>query len=231
MTAKKLFCFGHRGASGHEPENTVRSVRRALELGADGVEVDVYFVDGQLVVIHDDTLERTTNGRGRVTRKSFAYLRSLDAGMGECIPTLLEIFAAVNRRGIINIEIKGPHTAAPVAALMAEQVNHGGWNFGDFLVSSFDHAQLIETKQLQPEIPIGALIEKTRRGLVQFAEDLGAWSIHAGKRCVTADLVAESHRHGLKVFAYTINRPEEITRMKMLGVDGVFSDFPERLAD
>ena len=100
MRAQKLFCFGHRGACGHEPENTVRSVRRALELGADGVEVDVYFVDGQLVVIHDDTLDRTTNGRGRVDKKSFAELRALDAGRGEKIPTLAEIFEAVNRRAV-----------------------------------------------------------------------------------------------------------------------------------
>ena len=75
MKTSELFCFGHRGARGHEPENTLRSVRKALELGVDGIEVDVYLADGQLVVIHDDTLERTTNGAGRVAEKSFAYLR------------------------------------------------------------------------------------------------------------------------------------------------------------
>src|SRR5260370_42354889 len=153
----KLFSFGHRGASGHEPENTVRSVRRALELGADGIEVDVYFADGQLVGIHDDTLERTTNGHGRVMQKSFAYLRSLDAGLGEKIHTLPEIFDAVNRRAVINVELKGPHTAAPVVALITGYVNRHGWRFDDFLVSSFDHAQLREAKQLCPEIRIGAL--------------------------------------------------------------------------
>ena len=98
MTSQKLFCFGHRGASGHEPENTVRSVRRALALGANGVEVDVHFADGQLVVIHYDTLQRTTNGQGRVTEKTFKYLRSLDAGLGEKLPTLAEIFDTINLR-------------------------------------------------------------------------------------------------------------------------------------
>ncbi len=163
MTTYKLFCFGHRGACGHEPENTIRSVRKALALGADGVEVDVYFVDGQLVVIHDDTLERTTNGRGRVAGKTFACLRSLDAGLGEKIPTLAEIFDAVNRRAVINVELKGPHTATPVVALITGYVNRHGWRFDDFLVSSFDHAQLREAKQLCPEIRIGALIEKVPR--------------------------------------------------------------------
>ncbi len=202
MTTYKLFCFGHRGACGHEPENTIRSVRKALALGADGVEVDVYFVDGQLVVIHDDTLERTTNGRGRVAGKTFACLRSLDAGLGEKIPTLAEIFYAVNRRG---------------------------WSFDDFLVSSFDHAQLREAKQLCPEIRIGALIEKVPRGLAQFAEDLGAWSLHASKRCVTPKLVEDTHQRGLKIFVFTVNSPKDIALMQALGVDGVFSDYPERI--
>jgi glycerophosphoryl diester phosphodiesterase len=230
MTAQKLFCFGHRGARGHEPENTVRSVRKALELGADGIEVDVYFVGGQLVVIHDDTLQRTTNGQGRVMEKSFAYLRSLDAGLGERIPTLAEVFDAVNRRAVINVELKGPHTAAPVAALIAEYVNQRGWSCDNFLVSSFDHARIFEAKQLSPEIRTGALVERTPRALAKFAEELGVWSLHASKRCVTPALVADAHRRGLKVFVFTINLPGEITRMKTLGVDGIFSDFPERVA-
>jgi glycerophosphoryl diester phosphodiesterase len=229
MTTHKLFCFGHRGACGHEPENTIRSVRKALALGADGVEVDVYFVDSQLVAIHDDTLERTTNGHGRVAGKTFACLRSLDAGLGEKIPTLAEIFDAVNRRAVINVELKGPHTAAPVVALITGYVNRHGWRFDDFLVSSFDHVQLREAKQLCPEIRIGALIEKVPRGLAQFVENLGAWSLHASKRCVTPKLVADAHSRGLKIFVFTVNSPKDIALMQALGVDGVFSDYPERI--
>jgi glycerophosphoryl diester phosphodiesterase len=231
MTTQTLFCFGHRGARGHEPENTVRSVRRALELGADGVEVDVHLAEGQLVVIHDATLKRTTNGHGRVAEKTFAYLRSLDAGSGEKIPVLAEIFDAVNRRAIVNIELKGAHTAAPVVALIGEYASQRGWRFDDFLVSSFDHEQLREARQLCPEIRIGALIEKAPRELAKFAEALGAWSLHAGKRCLTPKLVADAHRRGLKVFVYTVNETEEIARMRALGADGVFSDFPERVAN
>jgi len=230
MTTQKLFCFGHRGARGHEPENTVRSVRRTLELGADGVEVDVHFVDGQLVVIHDDTLNRTTNGRGRLAGNTFAYLRSLDAGLGELIPTLAEIFNAVNRRVVINVELKGQRTAAPVMALITEYVNRRGWSYDDFLVSSFDHAKIQEARQLRPEIRIGVLIVKTPRGLARFAENLGAWSLHADKHCVTPELVADAQRRGLKVFVFTVNEPEEIVLQRALGVDGVFSDFPERVA-
>ena len=227
----RLFCFGHRGARGHEPENTLRSVRRALALGANGIEVDVHLADGRLMVIHDETLNRTTNGTGRVAKKTFAELRALDAGKGERIPTLEEVFDTVSRRAVVNVELKGPGTAAPVARLIEEYVRTRGWQWADFLVSSFDHAQIEAVKNLRPEIRTGALVEKTPRGLAAFAEKIGAWSLNPGQRCVTPELVADAHARGLKVFVYTVNRPQEIAALAALGVDGVFTDFPERVAD
>lgn len=229
MKAPQFFCFGHRGARGHEPENTLRSIRTALKLGANGIEVDVYFVDGQLIVIHYDTLDRTTNGVGPVAEKSFAYLRSLDAGRGERIPVLAEVFDAVNRRAVINVELKGPNTAAPVVQLIKQYIQERGWRVEDFLLSSFDHAQIQAAKELMPSIRVGALIEKAPSELAAFAERLGAWSLHPGKRCVTPELVADAHRRGLKVFVFTINRSSEIASMSALGVDGVFTDYPDRV--
>ena len=230
MKTGKLFCFGHRGARGHEPENTVRSVRRALELGAEGVEVDVYCVEGRLVVIHDDTLNRTTNGTGRVMEQTFARLRALDAGRGEMIPTLEEIFEAVNRRALINVELKGPRPAAPVAALIEDCVRRHGWRYEDFLVSSFDHSQLQETKMLRPEIRLGALFEKRLPDMAARAERLGAWSLHVSRKLVTPELVADAHQRGLKVFVFTVNEPGEMARLNALGVDGIFTDYPDRVA-
>ena len=224
-----MICFGHRGACGYEPENTLRSVRRALELGADGVEVDAQVADGQLIVIHDDTLNRTTNGSGLVAEKSFAYLRSLDAGLGERIPTLAEVFDSVNRRAVVNIELKGPGTAEPVVRLIEQYVRTGGWRYENFLVSSFDLAQIQTAKKLLPELRTGALIEKAPPELAALAERLGAWSLHPSKRCVTPELIADAHQRGLKVFVFTINRPTEIAAMAALGVDGVFTDYPDRV--
>jgi glycerophosphoryl diester phosphodiesterase len=108
-------------------------------------------------------------------------------------------------------------------------VQERGWRYEDFLVSSFDHAQIQTAKKLRPEIRIGALIDKVPRGLAAFAEQMGAWSLHPGKRCVTPELVADAHRRGLKVLVFTINQPAEIAAMAALGVDGVFTDFPERV--
>lgn len=227
---KKLLCFGHRGARGHEPENTVRSIRKALELGVDGVEIDVYFVDGHLMVIHDATLKRTTNGHGWITTKTFEYLRTLDAGCGERIPTLAEIFDAVNRRGVINIELKGPKTAAPVARLIEDYVHNHGWSYDDFLVSSFRHERLRKIKNICPEIRTGALVNRRPRSMTRLVRDLGAWSIHPNVKCVTSALVETAHKNGLKVIVFTVNQPDEIERMRRLNVDGVFTDFPERVA-
>lgn len=229
MNTKQFFCLGHRGAAGHEPENTLRSVRKALELGAHGIEVDVHFVDGQLVVIHDDTLQRTTNGHGPLTRKTFADLRSLDAGRGERIPTLAEVFDTVNRRALINVELKGPRTAAPVVAMIDGYVRHRGWRYGDFLLSSFDHEQIREARHLQPLVQIAPLINKAPPDLAGFAERMYAWAVNVSKRCITRALVDDAHARGLKVFVYTVNEPHEIENMKSLGVDGVFSNFPERV--
>src|SRR4051794_29972802 len=112
MPSRDAFLIiGHRGAAGLEPENTLRSFARAIEIGVDAIELDVYCVDDRLVVIHDDTLERTTNGRGEVMKSTFAALRQLDAGRGERIPTLEEVFAAVPERLTVNVELKGSGTA------------------------------------------------------------------------------------------------------------------------
>ena len=223
-----FFCIGHRGAAGHEPENTLRSIRRALELGADGVEIDVRYVDGELIVFHDARLERTTNGRGVVARKSFAELRALDAGEGEQIPTLREVFETVNRRAVINIELKGRRTAGPVEALIGEFVSRHGWEYGDFVVSSFHHGELRAIGNRQ--IRIGLLLTRPSRLYSVSARRVRAWSVHPALRYVTARFVEDAHRRGWRVLVYTVNEPAALERMRALGVDGVFTDFPERVA-
>ena len=223
----RLLCIGHRGACGHEPENTLRSVRRALELGADGIEIDVYFVDGELMVIHDAKLERTTNGRGYVARKSFATLRELDAGLGERIPTLREVFETVNRTAFINIELKGKRTAAPVTALIQDFVTRHGWRYEDYLVSSFNRRELRAVGD--PRIPIGLLLTRPSRLYALSARRVRAAAVNPAARFVTARFVEDAHRRGLRVFPYTVNAPGEIARLHHLGVDGVFTDFPERV--
>ncbi|MFN2165068.1 MAG: glycerophosphodiester phosphodiesterase [Anaerolineae bacterium] len=228
MNPKALLCIGHRGACGHAPENTLASVRKALELGAPCLEIDVYHVDHRLVVFHDDRLERTTNGTGYLLEQRFDYLHTLDAGRGERIPTLEEVFETVDRRAGVNIEIKGPATARPVVGLLGE-LRRRGWPDELILVSSFDHRQLAEVRRLDPTIRIGALIVGLPVDDAAFAAALGAYSVHLSLEFIDRRFVADAHARGLQVFVFTVDHPEDIRKMAQLGVDGIFTDFPERV--
>ncbi len=222
-------CIAHRGASAHEPENTLRAIRRALELGAHGVEIDVRFIDGELIVFHDDRLDRTTNGRGKIARQRFEYLRTLDAGKSERIPILREVFETVNRRAFINVELKGRRTAAPVQTLICEFLDKRGWSAEHFLVSSFHRRELRAITD--PRLRIGLLLTKPTLLYHVSAKRVRAWSVHPGVRFTTAKFVAHAHRRGLQVIPYTANKPATIARLRAMGADGVFTDFPERVID
>jgi len=222
-----FLCIGHRGARGHEPENTLRSIRRALELGANAIEIDVWSVEGELVVFHDAKLDRTTNGRGLLARKTLAQLRTLDAGLGERIPTLREVCATVDRRALINVELKGPRTAAPVVALVRELVTHQGWRYADFLVSSFSRRELRAVDD--PHLPIALLLARPSRLCWFNARRVRAVAVNPALRSTTRAFVEEAHRRGLCVYVFTVNEPEDIARLHAWGVDGVFTDFPERV--
>ena len=223
-----MLCIGHRGAMGHAPENTLLSMQKALDLGVPWVELDVYEVEGHLIVIHDKTLERTTNGAGYVMEQTFDYLRSLDAGKGQKIPTLDEVFDLIQRKAGINIELKGPDTAGPVAAFI-DRYRLNGWTDDEILVSSFNHRELKKIKGLDGKVRIGPLIKEIPEGNAAFAEEMGAFTVHVSLKYITRAFVEDAHHRGLKVYVYTINRLNDIARMRSFGVDGVFTNYPERV--
>lgn len=223
-----MIIIGHRGACGYEPENTLRSFAKAIELGADMVELDVQVCrTGELVVIHDDTVDRTTDGHGRVADLSFDELRAFDAGQGERIPTLVEVFDLVDRRVPINVELKSPKVAAPVSKLIAAY-RAKGWDADRFIVSSFDHPELARFHALQSDIRIGALIGHLPIDLAKYAADLGAWSASCNREFINSNFVVDAHERGLKVLVFTVNEPRDIKDMAALGVDGIFTNFPDR---
>ncbi len=223
-----MLCIGHRGAMGHEPENTLLSVRKALALGVDGVEIDVYNVENNLVVIHDRDLSRTTNGRGYIEDCSFAYLRSLDAGKGERIPTLREVFDTVDRQAIVNIELKGSNTAELTVALILEYLERG-WSERDFLVSSFNHYELERVKASCPKIRTGMLVYGLPWQYLTMARELQVEMVIFSLDYITQLLVNSVHRQNLAVWVYTVNRLEDIHRLKTIGVDAIFTNYPERV--
>ncbi len=221
-------CIGHRGASGYAPENTLASFQLAIDMGCPWIELDVYQIEGQLLVLHDDTLERTTNGEGNIEQQSFAYLRSLDAGNGQQIPTLPEVIEQINHRAGINVELKGRDTAAAVVNLIHRYQNIG-WSSDEFFISSFQHDQLQTVHNIDHALKLGALFSKPVVNLIGKAQALDAYSINIGLRMAEKPLIEQAHAAGLKVFVYTVNEVPDIVKTKMLGVDGVFTNYPDRV--
>ncbi len=214
---------------GYAPENTLISFRKALELGASCVELDVYNVQGSLLVIHDERLERTTSGSGFVMDHDLAHLRSLTLEQNQRIPTLEEVYREVGQRAGINIELKGPNTAGAVADFIAAQPS-AEWA----LVSSFNPQALKAVCDRNTGARIGVLLPEFAAGwdhldISMTVEQFNPYSLHLPLKNVTAGVVAKAQAAGLRVFVYTVNQPEDIARMAEFGVDGVFTDYPDRV--
>ena len=222
-----MICIGHRGAKGHAPENTLLSVKTALEMGVDWIEVDVYAIENRLIVFHDEYLDRTTNGSGLIYNQSVDYLRSLDAGQGEKIPFLGEVLEVINGAAGINVELKGPGTAGLVAELLGKVLENATFSAEQVLVSSFNHRELQRFKNIAPDIPIGALVSCIPLQLAHFAERLQADAVNASLEFVNREFVEDAQQRGMKFLVYTVNSHQDLQRMADLGVDGVFTDYPE----
>lgn len=228
----KFLIFGHRGACGYEPENTISSFKKALEIGVDGIELDVHVcATGELVVIHDDTVDRTTNDHGYVADMSFKQLAELLVERNERISTLAEIINFIDRRVPINIELKGSGAARPVADLLHLYFKRG-WSYDNFIVSSFNFAELEVFKQFCSMVKTGALFEKDDQNndkIGILAKGCGANFIGIEVAMVTKKLVDSLHKEGFLVFAWTINDKKTAEEMRKLRLDGIFSNCPDKV--
>lgn len=222
--------IAHRGASGLAPENTLKAIALALELGASAIEIDVQQADGELWVFHDRRLERCTDGHGVLSHQSRDYLASLDAGDGERIPTLWQVMTLVAGRCELHIELKGAHTADAVAALTRRAEAELGFTPAQWVVSSFHHPELARFARLRPDIRIGALTASLPLHGARVAEELGAWSLNCDVDFVDAGLVADAHRRGLRVLVYTVDEVSDGDALAAMGVDGIFTNRPDRFS-
>ena len=222
---RHILRIAHRGAAGHAPENTLAALEVAIQLGVDMVEFDVQrSADGALVLFHDRTVDRTTNGEGSVESLPLTVLRGLDAGEGERIPLLEEALACLNGRAGAMIELKVRGIAAEVrATVKATQFQ------SPLIYASFFHEELLTVRKLMPDAQTLALIEGASIHLTAFAIDAKATHVGLALDFVTPALVQALQAQGIKVFVYTVDEPENIARMKRLGVDGIISNFPDRI--
>lgn len=230
--------WAHRGASADAPENTLPAFALAIDQGADGIELDVQLThDGRVVVIHDETLDRTTNGHGWVKDHSLAELKRLDASAGRpgspptTIPTLDEVFELIERSPLaVNIELKDsrvPYPGLPEKVL--DLIQRRGWNHR-VMISSFNHMTLARVRQLDSSTSTGLLFADVLYEPWNYAQQLWATALHPNLAYVdyVPDVVAEAHSYLLEVNVWTVDQADDIDRMLAAGVDGIISDYPAR---
>lgn len=216
--------IGHRGAKGYVAENTLASFQKAIDLNVQGIELDVHLSsDGIVMVVHDDTIDRTTSEKGFVTHFSAEELEAFG------IPTLESVFDLVNKKCFINVELKSYETADKVAEIIEHYVSERNWNYNDLIVSSFDWNALQQVHFLNDKIRIGVLTNTDLDLAIAFAKFIKAYSIHPYYHMLTAENVVQMQSENFKVYPWTINEPEDIIFVKSLLVDGIITDFPDRL--
>ena len=217
--------IGHRGAAGHAPENTLFSIQRAIELGVDIVEVDVRRTrDGELVLLHDQRVNRTTNGGGRIGDLSFEEVRRLDAGSGQAIPSLREALELVRGSVQLMIELKEPGIVPEVMNLIEDCHSNQ-----EVILASFHHPALIEVRRLQSSARTLALIDRVPVNL-DFAKNAEFTHVGVNIGSVTEEFVRSVHRANYQLFVYTVNDERDIRRLSEMSVEGIISDYPERIS-
>ena len=233
--------IGHRGAAGYEPENTLLSIQKALDLDVEAIELDAHVCkSGEIVLIHDVKVDRTTESTGLIAKKNLTELKKLNAGKGEKIPTLEEALDLINRKSKIIIELKGKGTANSVYKIINKYISEKDWDWNDFLISSSLIQELRDFKKLTSQIETGLIVNKkligilgiifkTPFGFIEMAESANAKSIYLSKYFCNKKSISEAKNRGFAVLAWTINSPREIEKLKSCSIDGIISDYPDRI--
>jgi glycerophosphoryl diester phosphodiesterase len=234
--------FAHRGDLAHAPENTLPAFQQAIQKGADGVELDAKLTaDGHVVVIHDSTVDRTTDGKGRVANLTLDAIRKLDAGKwfsekfsGTKVPLLGEVFETVGRDKLINIELKNYSTPFNGLVLKVCELIKYHNNHDQIILSSFYSSNLNIAARVLPEVSRALLAMPGSAGL--WARSFGFMfgdfqALHPHISNASREQIQRAHRLKRRIHVWTANTPEDITRLKDWGVDGIFTDDPQIAVD
>jgi len=220
--------LGHRGCAGLEPENTIRAFKRAIDLGVDLIEFDVRMTkDKKLVIIHDEKLDRTTNGQGFVRDFNFEEIRKFDAGKGEKIPSLEGTLDFLkNQEPTIVIEIKEPETTEKILKIInREKIKD------KVIIVSFWLETLKKIKEINPKIKTAALFRKEVKNIIPLIKKIKADGLGLEYHSIDKEIVKDCHKENLEINAWTVNEIEDIERMIKLGVDIISSNYPNRVLE
>ncbi|HUK30702.1 MAG TPA: glycerophosphodiester phosphodiesterase family protein [Candidatus Acidoferrum sp.] len=233
--------IAHRGASGHAPENTLAAFRMAVEMSAKFIETDLQVTrDAWIVAMHDDTVNRTTESRGHISKMTLAELRALDAGAwfagasgrsfaGERVPTLEEILAFAREVDVsFYLELKTSESWTVERSLAGALASSG--ELARATVISFDPAVLLSLRRIEPMAMTGLLVERPGMDSIEQAVSMGARQLLPKANRTTPDLIRAAREADLKLVPWTVNEPEEMRALIANGVDGIITDFPDRLS-
>ena len=218
-----MIIIGHRGAAGYEPENTIKSILKGIECGASAIEVDVRRTkDGIMVLMHDETVDRTTNGEGKVSELTLAEIKCLDAGKGERVPTLFEVFELLKERNVILlVELKEIGYEEEVVSMVKD------FNMLDRVyITSFHKSALNRVVEIEPNMKTGLIFSSNTLRNMKIAEELNVDVVVPKYQLVNRNFLRSCRRLGFKVFVWTVNRAIDVVKFYRLGVDGIVTDYP-----
>lgn len=232
VSNKDVIVVGHRGAMGHALENTIESVKKAIKLNVDGIEIDVFkSKTGELIVYHDPFLSRLSNSNAFIEQISLDSIKKVELKGGLSIPTLNEVINIIPEKIFLNIELKGSNTAFETNKVIIEYLKEFDFPPTKFIISSFRWDELKKFRDLNKDIPIAILVDSLYKidNAIKLAKEINAIALNPNNKFITKKIVKKIQSNNIKVFPYTINSPKNIKRMKLMGVDAIITDYPERI--
>ena len=217
---------------GHALENTIESVKKAIELNVDGIEIDVFkSKNGEIVVYHDPFLSRLSNSDAFIEQISLDSIKKVELNGGLYIPTLKEVIDVVPEKIFLNIELKGSNTALETNEVIIEYLKEFNLPPSKFIISSFRWDELKKFRDLNKYVPIAILVDSLYKidNAIKLAKEINAIALNPNSEFITKKIVNKIQSNNIKVFPYTINAPNNIKRMKLMGVDAIITDYPERI--
>lgn len=230
VTNSEPMVIGHRGAMGHETENTLASIQKAMDFGVDMIEIDVFKIkSGEIVVFHDEQVDRLSDGTGRIENYNMESVKELTLIGSHEIPLLEDVLRLMDNKIALNIELKGANTAEEVNHIVNAFIKDGGWHLENFIISSFKWDELRKMREVNAHIKIAVLTEEDPLGAIATAKELNAVAINPDYKTLTSENIGKIKEAGLKIYTWTVNELDDIKKMKDYGVDGIITNYPERV--
>ena len=230
--SKQIITIGHRGAKGYVVENTYESINKAIELDVDGIEIDVFkCVSGELVLFHDKDLKGLTGKSGLIENLTIKELEEFLVLGKYKIPTLKDVLIRIETPLFVNIELKGLDTAHATSKIIADLSKNTSWSLENFVVSSFNWNELEQFRSIDKKTPVGVLVSKSVsiNEAIEFGKKINAHAIHPNFKLLNDKTVKKIKNNGFKIYTWTVNNKDDINFMKKLKVDGIISDYPDRI--